>query len=180
MDPRTELSLINKHVRQHNRDVGESIVWFEFVPLASQASAGSLYDDVYDEGNPGTGGRSYDNGTVIPTIYVEEVEDLFTAQEDGRQPVQNLRVTILYLDAVRSGMSDPKEFNKHLKDIMYYDNRYYRVDEYRVRGRLPSEVVIQVRGYEVFLDQDFVFDPGPATPTVHDHPWPSTFPPLSV
>lgn len=176
MDPRVELSLINKHIRQHNRESGEQVYWFEFVPLSTQASAGSFYDDVYDEGAPGTGGMSYSGGIVIPTIYVEEVEDLFTMQEDARQPTQNIRVTFLYLDAARAGMSDAAEYKKHLNDVFFYDDKYYRVYNYHVRGRLPSEVVIGVEGYEVYVDQEFPYDTGPPTLAQTNLPWPSAFP----
>lgn len=181
MDPRKELSLINKHIRQHHRDsMGEYLLWFEFMPLATAASAGSLYDDVYDEGAPGTGGRSYAGGLSIPTIYVEEFEDRFTAQEEGRQPTQNISATILFVDMERAGISNVSEYNTHLNDIIFYDNRYYKINEYRVRGRLPGDVLIAVQGYEVFLDQEFVFDPGPGVPVAQDLPWPSTFPAVGV
>lgn len=175
MDPRKELSLINKHIRQHNREAGEQVYWFEFVPLATAASVGSLYDDVYDEGSPGTGGLSYSGGITIPTIYVEEVEDLFTMQEDARQPTQNIRVTFLFLDAQRAGLSSAREYKGHLNDIFYYDGRYYKVYNYHVRGRLPSEVVIGVEGYEVYVDQEFPYDPGPPIPVHTNLPWPNSF-----
>lgn len=180
MDSRVEQSLINKHIRQHNREAGEVIYWFEFRPFAASASAGSVYDDVYDEGVPGTGGRSYAGGLAIPTIYVEELEDQFTLQDDGRQVTQNISVTLLYKDVEAAGVSDPAEYGKHLNDVFYYDDRYYKVWEYRVRGRLPDEVLVAVRGFEVFVDQEFPFDPGPPTLQAMDLPWPDTFPAVSV
>lgn len=153
------------------------MVWFEFASFAASASAGSVYDDVYDEGVPGDGGRVYGNGLVIPTVYVEEVEDRFTAQEDGRQPTQNIRVTFLFLDVERSGMTNPREYRTHLNDVFFYDNRYYKVHDYHVRGRLPDEVVVGVQGYEVMVDQDFTYDfPSPPAPAVGNYPWPAAFP----
>jgi hypothetical protein len=192
MDSRVEQSLINKHIRQHNREVGEVIYWFEFdpgVPLypgstlfPSSSTVPELptYDDVYDEGAPGDRGRRYAGGLAIPTIYVEEIEDQFTLQDDGRQVTQNISVTLLYKDVEAAGVSDPAEYGKHLNDIFYYDNRYYKVWEYRVRGRLPDEILVAVRGFEVFVDQEFPFDPGPPTIQAMDLPWPSTFPAVSV
>ena len=180
MDSRKELSLINKHIRQHNREAGETILWFEFVPWANAASAGSIYDDVYDEGKPGDGGRSYAGGLVIPTIYVEEIEDQYTLHDDGRQPTQNILVTVLFADMISAGLSNPWEYETHLNDTFMYDNRWYKVWEYRVRGRLPSEVVIGIKGFEIYVDQEFPYDPGPPNPTNPDLPWPSTFPAVSV
>lgn len=180
VDVRKELSLINKHIRQHHRDSsGESVMWYEFLPLAASASAGSFYDDVYDEGAPGVGGRSYRPGVPIRTVYVEEVEDMFTLQEDGRQPTQNLYVVMLFDDVRRAGLDNPREYQPHLNDLFSYDSRFYKVTEYSVRGRLEDEVLLRVRGFEVYLDQEFIYD-NPPTGVVQDLPWPNTLPVVLV
>jgi hypothetical protein len=173
MDPRRELSLINKHVRRRNREAGESIVWYEFQTLQGGYS---VYDDVYDEGVPGASGRNYKTGIIIPTIYIEEVEDGYRAIEEGRQPVQNLVATILYKDAVAAGLSTPDEYNKHLNDMLEYDGRFYKVRNYNARGRLPEEVILKVSAYEVLVDQEFPFDRGPQNPKISTLPWPTSFP----
>jgi hypothetical protein len=177
MDTRRELGLINKHVRRRNREAGEYVVWYEFKPF----SKGSVYDDVYDEGAPGTGGKEYKRGVVLPTIYVEEVEDSFRAIDDGRQPTQNVRITVLFKDVIDAGISNPREYRGHLNDVFEYDGRFYKIQDYRVRGRLnkanPSgESVISVAGYEAFLDQEMPFSNGPRNPQFEDLPWPTTFP----
>src|SRR5688572_17428598 len=109
VDVRKELSLINKHIRQHNREAGEYVLWFEFDPFAGAASAGSFYDDVYDEGAPGEGGRRYLPAVRIPTVYVEEVEDKFNLHEDGRQPTQNIYVVMLFDDVRQAGVTLARE-----------------------------------------------------------------------
>lgn len=173
VDLRKELSLINKHIRQHGREAGSSIVWYEFLALGE----GSQYDDVYDEGDVGVTGRSYSPGIVIPTIYIDETEDQFTASEDGRQPTQNLDVTMLYQDVLRAGLSEPWEYQKHLNDMLYHDGRFFKVASYRSRGQAPSDVIVAVKAFEIYVEQDMVFDnpPEEATPVTG---WPSTFPPL--
>lgn len=178
MDTRRELGLINKHVRYRNREAGEHVIWYEFKSLSAGAS---VYDDVYDEGAPGSEGKSYTRGVVVPTIYVEEVEDEFRAIDDGRLPTQNIRATILFKDMQAAGVSNPREYSNHLNDIFEYDSRYYRVRAYRARGRLnnehPSgEVLITVTGVEIFPDQEMPFSFGPINPDVHDLPWPTSFP----
>lgn len=175
-DPRKELSLVQKHVRQHNRDVGEQVLWYEFIPLASTASDGSFWDDVYDEGSPGVGGRIYGQGILIPTIYVAEVEDQMTAQDDARQPVYKLNLTFLYDDALGAGMSDPRDYTRHLDDLVFYEDHWYKVFDFHVRGRLAEDEVIGVQCYEVKIDQEFPNDPGPIPPPQVDLPWPSTLP----
>jgi hypothetical protein len=183
MDSRVELSLINKHVRQHHREAGESVVLFEFIPFASAASAGSLLDDIYDMGAPGPGGRTFKEGIRVPTIYVEEQEDAFTRQDDGRQPTQNLHITMLYKDLVAAGVTAPEEYRPHLNDVFMYDNRYYFVSNWRVRGRLDRSsadgVVVAVSCYEGFLEDELAYEPSPSTRVVPDL-YPSTFPLVSV
>jgi hypothetical protein len=181
MDVRRELGLINKHVRRRNRAAGEHTIWYQFKPLNNGAS---LYDDVYDEGVPGAGGRSYTRGIVIPVIYATEAEDEYRAIPEARQPTQTLQLIILHDDAVNAGLDNAGEYNDHLNDIVEYDSRYYKISSYRVRGRLNGEafevprgeVVIQVNAYEVFVDQEFPFSVGPVNPSITSLPWPTSFP----
>lgn len=177
MDPRRELGLINKTVRRRNREVGESVMWYEFKPISS----GSDYDDVYNEGVPGIGGRNYAKGVVVPTIFIEEMEDAFRAMEEGRQPTQNVHAVILFKDMAAAGVSNPREYKGHLNDVFEYDQRFYKIQDYRVRGRLtkssPSgEAVIAVTGFEVYVDQEFPFSTGLRNPNYPSLPWPTSFP----
>jgi hypothetical protein len=168
-----ERSLINKHVRYRNREAGEHVIWYEFMPINT---SGSVYDDVYNEGGPGSLGRNYKSGVLVPTIYASESEDSFRAIPDGRQVTQNSTVTILFADMERAGVSNPREYNAHLNDMYKYDGRYYKISDYRVRGRLDKEVVITVQGFEVFVDQELPFDPGPDSIFTATLPWPTSFP----
>lgn len=177
MDPRREHSLIDKHVQRRNREVGEVIVWYEFKPLAT---SGSYYDDIYDEGAPGAGGRTYASGVLVPTIYIAEIEDQYRAIPEARQPVQIVSATILVRDMVESGISNVREYKEHLNDVFEYDDRYYKVREYSVRGRLnkehkSGEVLVAITGFEVVMDQEFPFSYNPRN-THSTLPWPSTFP----
>lgn len=178
MDIRVEHSLINKHVRQHGRETGSlSVVWFEFISF----EAGSAYDDVYNEGGSGAAGRKYSGGIVVPVVYVSENEDEFHPKDEGRQVLQTLRLTILFLDLKRVGLSGPAEYQRHLNDIIWHDDKYYKVSEYVVWGVLPDEVVVGVQAFEVYPDQEFPFDadqpPAPLSTTL---PWPPTLPDAMV
>ncbi len=88
MDVRRELAHIRKNYRAYHRAVGETITWFEYQPFAASASAGSTYDDVYDEGGSGVSGRKYKTGVVVPVLMITEAEDTKRAIPEGRQPVQ--------------------------------------------------------------------------------------------
>ena len=174
MDLGRELGLINKHVRNKVAAVGESVIWYQFKTLSS---SGSLYDDIYDEGAPGSGGKSYASGIVIPTIYASEDEDEFRAIPEGIRLTQTIRLTMLLEDMNKAGIEDAGDYNKHINDMLKYDDRYYRVASYSVKGRMRgNEVLVAVTGFEVFTDEEMPFDSGPDTNFVPTLPWPTSFP----
>lgn len=174
MDVRRELGLIRKQHRHHTRNYGESIVYFEFLPATSPASLGTQYDDVYDEGIAGVGGRRYATGVVVPVVRAEETEDQRRAIPEGRQPVQTLQITATIEDFRSAGISDPYEYQRHLNDVFLYDGRYYGISMYRVRGRASDDVLVLLSGFEIYINQEMPFDPGPSSMSVQNLPWPST------
>ena len=176
MDIRRELDLINKHFRVHHRTAGESVVWFEFLPLGGDPVATSVYDDVYDEGAPLTPGRSYKPGVVIPTLLIAENEDQKRSIPEGRQAVQTMNLFISIRDMREAGISNPHEYGDHLNDMYLYDGRYYTVFDYRVRGRLRDDVFVLIQALEVMVDQEMPNDPGPALRGISDFPWPTSLP----
>lgn len=178
MDIRRELSHIRKHYRKYHDTAGESVVWFEFVPLGVSISTASAYDDVYDEGVPGTGGRRYSNGVTIPVLMITEAEDQKRSIPEGRQPVQLTNFVASIEDFRDAGVSNPFEYQKHLNDIFLYDGRYFSVVSYRVRGRVRDDVIVVVEGIEIYINQEMPFDPGPAPLGNINLPWPSTLPQL--
>lgn len=175
MDVRRELDLINRHFRRHHKVSGETVVWYEFIPLGS-ASTSSLYDDVYDEGIRGNGGRLYKTGVVIPILLGSENEDQKRSIPEGRQPVQTMDIFMSIRDMRDAGVSYAWEYRQHLNDVFLYDGRYYSVYDYRVRGRLKDDVFALVSGQEVFIEQEFINDPGPEQLRIDNFPWPAGFP----
>ena len=176
MDIRRELDLINKHFRVHHQTAGESVVWYEFIPLGTESAISSVYDDVYDEGRPLESGRKYKPGVVIPTLLIAENEDQKRSIPEGRQVVQTMNLFIGLKDMRDAGISNAHEYSEHLNDIYLYDGRYYTVFDYKVRGRLRDDVFVLVQGLEIKVDQEFVNDPGPGVMTIDNPPWPATLP----
>lgn len=177
MDARTELRLIQKHYSEYIRSVGESVIWYEFVPFGTAASSsGSYFDDVYDEGVSGTGGRKYTNGVVVPVLMITETEDQKRAIPEGRQPVEVTNFVASIDDFRKAGISNPWEYKSHLNDMFVYDGRYFTVTSYKVRGRMRDDVIVVVEGLEVYINQEYPFDPLTNFNSISNLPWPSTLP----
>lgn len=176
MDGRRELAHIRKNYREYQRHTGETITWFSFIPFAE---SGSSYDDVYDEGALGSGGKKYKDSVVIPVLMVTETEDTKRAIPEGRQPVQVVNVVMSIADMRDAGVDEPYEYQRHLNDMFMYDARYFSVTMYRVRGRVKDDVLVVVEGLEVYVDDEMPNDPGPEAMSVNNLPWPSALPSLS-
>ena len=170
VDLTREFVRIDEEIHRRVDIIGEVVAWFEFKNLGS----GSTYDDIYDEGPVGAEGLSYEDPIFIPTIYAEEVEDESRAMEEGRQPTQNLKLTIRLSDAIHAGMKDATgEYEEHLNDIFWYDGRYYQVYKYRARGRMEgNEVLLVIEGVETFLDQELINSNTPNYVEA-EPPWPN-------
>lgn len=173
MDVRRELAHIRKHYRGYQRGVGETVMWFEYEPFANAASAGSTYDDVYDEGGLGVTGRKYKPGIVVPVLMITESEDTKRAIPEGRQPVEIVNLVASVEDFRDAGISNPFEYRHHLNDVFLYDGRYMSVMSYKVRGRARDDVMVVVEGLEIYINQEMPFDTGPAPFTTQNLPWPS-------
>lgn len=178
MDVRTELSLINKHFRRHHNVAQLTVVWYEFIPLGSTLATESVYDDVYDEGVRGVGGKKYKSGVVLPALLVAEQEDQRRAIADGRKPTQTISLFLPIKDMKDSGISDPWEYQNHLNDMFLFDGRYYNIHSYIVRGDIKNEVFVLVSGYESYIDEELINDPGPESTGIDTLPWPSGLPNL--
>jgi len=176
MDLRRELSQIRQHYREYTRNYGETVVWFEYLPHTTPASAGSIFDDVYDEGIVGTGGKKYKDGVIIPVLLITETEDQKRAIPEGRQPVELTNFVASIEDFRNAGVTNPFEYQSHLNDMFLYDGRYFSIATYRVRGRLRDDVMVVVEGIEVYINQEMPFDPGPAAMNTQNLPWPTTLP----
>lgn len=176
MEVRRELAAIRKHYREYQQKTNEYVIWFEFLPLGTNASTDSKYDDVYDEGIPGVGGKRYKAGITIPVLLVTESEDTKRAIPEGRQPVQLTNIVGSVQDFREAGVLDPYEYQKHLNDMFFYDGRYYSVASYKVRGRAQDDVLVVIEGIEIYINQEMLFDPGPSAMTTQNLPWPSKLP----
>lgn len=172
-----EHDLIEKQLDIFMETAGEAVVYYEFVPLGYDPATDSTYDAVYDESPSGLGGLTFSPPILLPTIYVEEIEDTNRAIDRGRQPVQNLEIAASIRKAELAGLHGPWEYQQHLNDLILYDGRFYIITDFRARGRLEGEVILVIKAQETYIDQEHVNDRlTHQVPQVHDYPWPSGFP----
>lgn len=174
MNTNRELNEIRKHYRRFHREAGESIIWYEFIPLGTNASTSSIYDDVYDEGRPSNGGRRYQSGVILPVLLITESEDQKRAIPEGRQATELVNFVASVQDFRDAGITAPWEYQNHLNDMFQYDGRYFSVVSYRVRGRARDDVMIVVEGIEIYINQEMVNDPGIGGYSTPNLPWPTT------
>ena len=109
MDLRIEANNIRKQYRSYQSYAGESVIWYEHAPLANAASAGSLYDDIYDEGIAGVGGKSFKDGIVVPVLMITESEDTKRAIPEGRQPMEIVNLVASVQDFRDAGIDSVYE-----------------------------------------------------------------------
>lgn len=177
MNLHTELSLINKHFNKRHKEAGsEYLVWYEFIPLGTSASATSIYDDVYDESPSGTGGRKYKPGVVLPALLASETEDQRRAIPEGRLTLETMNLFVPVKAMRNAGIETVWEYRNHLNDIFLYDGRFFSVFDYAVRGRVKGEVFVLIQGQELYVDQEFVNDSNFPELSSNNLPWPASLP----
>jgi hypothetical protein len=170
MESRREARQIWKHMARYQKEIGESLIYYRFDVDTS------TYDSVYDEGF-----RKYHKGQRIPILWVDQSEATEDYAAEGRRPTSRIRVAVSARDMYESGVSvtevhgnrltdtSPSEVwrQDRVHDIFYYDNRYWEVSAFQVRGRVKGEdVVVGITGIETFPADDMNLDYAPGTMTV--------------
>ena len=173
IDTRREQQHIWKEYGRFYKTIGEEVIWFKFDTDASQ------WDDVYDEG-----GRSYKPGIRVPALWVDQIEDPEQYSGEGRRPTQRLRFAVSASSLAMRGINTQEAhgntigalkpsapypaqtgrpaaawLDDRLNDVVFYDNRFYSLSNFQIRGRLQTQdVVIGVAGIELILDDEVDFD----------------------
>lgn len=165
MDVRRETHAIFRHFDRYHRDVGEGILYYRFDADASS------YDEVYDEGF-----RRYHLGIRIPLLWVDQQEAVEDYTPEGRRPTQRVRCAVSARNMHEAGISVTEAHGNMLSsespsdiwrrdrnnDLFYYNDRYWEVAGFQIRGRVKSEdVVIGIAGIETFLADDMLLDNTP-------------------
>jgi hypothetical protein len=167
MEARREVAQIHKHFKRYHKDMGEGIIYYRFDADTSH------YDNVYDEGF-----RRYHPGIRMGILWVDQMEAVEDYSAEGRRPTQRFRGAVSSRDMYEAGFSITETHGNQLTDlppnsiwrrdrmhdIFYYDNRYYEVSGFQIRGRVKGEdVIIGITGIETFPSDDMVLDYRPGT-----------------
>lgn len=173
IDTRREQRHIWREYRRFFRQIGEKVIWFQFDTGASS------YDDIYDEG-----GKDYRPGIHVPALWVDQIEDPEQYSGEGRRPTQRIRFAVSSMALALRGISPyeahgnelgsarpsaplPPQVGRpsspwlddRLNDVIYYDQRFYSLSQFQIRGRLRSQdVIIGVAGIELIPEDESVFD----------------------
>lgn len=167
MEARREVAQIWKHFKRYHFTVGEALIYYRF------DADNTEYDEVYDEGY-----RRYHKGVRIPILWTDQMEAVEDYSPEGRRPTVRMRCAISARDMYEAGFSVTEVHGNQLSDvppnsiwrrdrmhdIFYYDNRYWEVSGFQIRGRVKGEdVIIGVTGIETFPSDDMVLDYKPGT-----------------
>ena len=162
MDTRREALQIQKHFGRYHDTIGEALIYYRF------DADNSTYDRVYDEGY-----RRYHIGVRIPILWVDQMEAVEDYGPEGRRPTMRIRLAMGARSVYEAGISvsevhgnqltdaspSPIWRRDRMHDIFYYDNRFFEVSGFQIRGRVQGEdVIIGLTGIETFHADDANLD----------------------
>ena len=141
MDTRREVNQIFKHFdRYHTRSVRRSSTTASTPTTASTTT-------VYDEGF-----RRYHTGMRMPILWVDQMEAVEDYCPEGRRPTTRMRCAVSARSMHEAGISitevhgnqltdtSPSEVwrEDRMHDIYWYDNRFWEVAGFQIRGRVQG------------------------------------------
>ena len=162
MDSRREVRQIWKHFGRYHQTIGEALLYYKF------DAENSEYDSVYDEGF-----RRYHTGIRMPILWVDQMEAVEDYSAEGRRPTTRMRCAVSALSMYEAGISvtevhgnqltdeSPSEVwrQDRMHDIYWYDDRFFEVAGFQIRGRVQGEdVIIGISGIETFPADDALLD----------------------
>lgn len=167
LDTRREAAHIQREFSRYQSKIGEAVIWFQFNVDTSQ------YDTVYDEG-----GRVYHAGIPVPTLWIDQGEAPEQYLPEGRRTVVTLRFAIAAKTIIEVGIGlveahghrvydrgliNEKWMDDRLNDILYYDGRFWEVNNFQIRGRIRQDTIVGVTCTETYPEDEYTWDFPPLT-----------------
>lgn len=115
---------MNLGMRKHQREWGESVLWFEFNPGDSQKHP------IYDEGPS----RVWFPPFVLPVLFIDFQQNPPAPDTDGLYNVASAAVTFQLTEALNRFRVDPTVTVAHFRDRFSYGGIIFTVVQYEKRG----------------------------------------------
>jgi hypothetical protein len=170
-DARRESAHIQREFARYTNRIGEQVVWFQF------DAVNSAYNDFYNES-----GRKWQRGVIVPTLWVDQGEAPEQYMPEGRRTRVTLRFSVSAQAIIEAGIGlqeahghrvydqgllDGGWMNDRLNDVVYYDGRYWEVNNFQIRARIRQDNIVGVTCTETYPEDEFTWDFPPASiPTV--------------
>jgi len=166
LDSRRESNHIQREFARYHAKIGEAVIWFQFDVDSSQ------YDRVYNEA-----GRKYKRGLSVATLWIDQGEAPEQYLPEGRRTVVTLRFAVAAQAIIEAhigtqeahghrvwdrGLINDKWFDDRLNDIVYYDGRYWEVNNFQIRARAQQDNIVGVTCTETYPEDEYTFDFPPA------------------
>lgn len=165
-DARRESAHIQREFARFQSKVGEAVIWFQFDPVNSN------YDPVYNEG-----GRVWKRGLSVGVMWIDQGEAPEQYLPEGRRTRVTLRFTVSAQAIIEAriglqeahghrvfdqGLMGDGWFDDRLNDIVYYDGRFWEVNNFQIRGRLQQDNILGVTCTETYPEDEYTWDFPPA------------------
>lgn len=145
---RREIRTAERGLRELQREVGESVTWYE------PSLASSTVNSVYDEG-PGLGpGLVYRSGRDVPAIWIRYQSPSIVATDDGEYTLSHISFRVTANAMRRSGLAAPLDADHHFNDRFSYNGFLYRVESFSPKGWLMGTyLMVDVTGRQLKADE---------------------------
>ena len=162
IDSRREAKYIFRQMARRVNEIGEAVIWFTY------DLEGSRYDRVYNEG-----GRAWRSGLSVPVLWIDQGEAPEQVMPEGRRAYVTLRFAVSAWSIMEAGVgrqeahghrvTDPGLmmgwwYDDRNNDIVYYDARYWEVNNFQIRGRIREDTVVGVTCTETYPEDEYTFD----------------------
>lgn len=173
IDTRREMKRVWKEYDRYYSQVGEDVIWFMYDTISSE------WDPIYDEG-----GKTFGPPIRVPALWVDQIEDPEQYSGEGRRPTQRFRFAVSAAALQQRGIDvleahgnavgtdlppvpGPGQVGRpespwrddRLNDVVWYDNRFYSISNFQIRGRMKSaDLIVGVSAIEMDPNDEAIQD----------------------
>jgi hypothetical protein len=145
---RREIRSAERGLRELQREVGDTVSWYELDRTVSTA------DDIYDEGPGADGGLRFRAPRPVPAVWIRYQPPTRIATDQGEYTLSSISLRVSVDGMRRSGLDAPLDPDRHFDDRFGYNGFLYRVESYVPRGwMLGTYIMVDVSGRQLKPDE---------------------------